>query len=138
MSEQTPATVFDQLHAWFGIGSYDEATSKIPWHRARIVEIAKLKALLKSRRASLAEVLIAAEYARAQHRVIHETWQVFALIPEAMRERFRDAATARREERRAELADAIAEATELGETEWAHRLVRAQDSDEVLAAWRNR
>lgn len=135
---KTPAAMWDRLHEWFGIGTYDEALSARPWHRERMVEISKLKALLKSRRASLAEVNIAAEYARRHHQPIQHTWQVFALIPEAMRERFRHATQARREAAGDELGAAITEALEAGEYEWAERLMRAQDPDAVVAAWRTR
>lgn len=124
---KTPSAMFDLLHFWFGIGSYDEAITDRPWHRERMVEIAKLKRMLKSRRATLTEVYIAAKYARDNQRNIHSTWQVFALIPEAMRERFRAATNTRREEARTELADAIDKALASGDVDLAEQLMRSGD-----------
>lgn len=133
----TPAALFDQLHEWFGIGEYDEMVTDKPWHRARMVEIGKLKRLLKSRRASLAEVYVAACYARRLGKPVHATWQVFSLIPEAMRDRFRMASEAKRAEAWGDLADAINHALNVGETEWAERMLRAEDPAKVLAEWRS-
>lgn len=135
---KTPSAMWDLLHVWFGIGSYDDIASTRPWHRERMVEVAKLKSLLKSRRASLAEVYIAARYARQHHKPIHATWQVFALIPEAMRDRYQAAAAARRETAHDDLGRAITEALEAGEPDWAERLMRAENPETVLAAWRAR
>lgn len=135
----TPAQMFDLLHAWFGIGTSDEeAGASQPWYRERIVEIAKLKRLMKSRRATLTEVYRAAQYARRNNRPVHATWQVFALIPEAMREHFRVASEAKRAVEKQRLADVVAEALEAGEPGWADRLMRATDTEKAIAEWRNR
>jgi hypothetical protein len=132
---KTPGAMLDQLHEWFGIGDYDDIASSRPFHRERMVEIAKLKALLKSRRASLTEVWIAAQYARDNGKTPRATWQVFALIPEAMRERFRKAAAGRDD---AGWAEAIEEALDAGEQDWAERLMRAGDKAKAVEEWRNR
>lgn len=134
----TPAAMYDLLHVWFGIGTYDDIASSRPFHRERMVEIAKLKALLKSRRASLAEVYYAACYAREHKKPIHATWQVFALIPEATRARWQEATHTRRAERWRDLDTAIQEALEAGEDAWAERLLRADDHQKAIEEWRSR
>lgn len=135
---KSPAAMVDKLHEWFGIGTYDDIASERPFHRERMVEIAKLKSLLKSRRASMTEVWIAALYAREHGKPVHQTWQVFALIPEAMRDRFRLATADRREESDADWVAAIQEALDAGEQEWAERLQRATDKTQAVDEWRNR
>lgn len=135
---KSPAAMVDKLHEWFGIGSYDDIASERPFHRERMVEIAKLKGLLKSRRASMTEVWIAALYAREHGKPVHQTWEVFALIPEAMRERWRDATNTRRAESDADWVTAIQDALDAGEQEWAERLQRATDKAQAVEEWRNR
>lgn len=134
----TPAKMVDKLHDLFGIGDSDDIAGDLPWHRDRMIQIAKLKAMLKSRRASLAEVNIAADYAHAHGKPIHQVWQVFALIPEAMRARFQDVRRDAEGVKHEEIQAAIDEALASGETEWAERLMRAHNPGEVLAAWRAR
>ena len=140
MSEfpQTPAALFDQLHKWFGVGDYDDLIHDQPWHRARIIEIGKLKRMLKSRRASLAEVYIAAAYARRTNKPVHSTWQVFALIPEAMRDRSEAMRKAKSAAAWVDLTEAVYEALDAGEHEWADRLMRAEDHAKAIAEWRSR
>lgn len=135
---KTPAAMWDELHRMFGLGSYDDIAASEPWYRERIIEIAKLKRLLSSRRATLREVWIAAQYARRENRPVHSTWHVFALIPEAMRDHFRAATDAKRGDAAEELNTAINEALEAGDNSWAQRLMRAQDPESVLAAWKAR
>lgn len=135
---KSPAAMYDLLHEWFGVGTYDDVTSSRPFHRERMVEIAKLKGLLKSRRASLAEVYYAACYAREHQKSIHSTWQVFALIPEAMRDRFHQATRRRREDAQVDLNAAIQEAYDAGEPGWAERLYRATDPTQAITEWRAR
>jgi DNA-binding FadR family transcriptional regulator len=128
----------DKLHELFGIGEADDIAASLPWHRDRMIQIAKLKAMLKSRRASLTEVNIAADYAYTHGKPIHEVWQVFALIPEAMKARFQNARRQTEGVKYAEIEAAIEEAIDQGESEWAERLMRAHNPGEVLAEWRAR
>lgn len=134
----TPAKMVDKLHELFGIGVSDDIAGDLPWHRDRMIQIAKLKAMLKSRRASLAEVNIAADYAHEHGKPVHEVWQVFALIPEAMKARFQNARRDTEGVKHEQIQAAIDEAIDQGETEWAERLMRAHNLGEVLAAWRAR
>lgn len=134
----TPAQMVDKLHEMFGIGQADDIASDVPWHRDRMIQIAKLKAMLKSRRASLVEVNIAADYAQAQGKNVHEIWQVFSLIPEAMKARFEKNYNRETGVKHEEIQAAITEALELGEDEWADRLMRASNQAEVFREWRSR
>jgi len=136
----TPAELHDLLHEMFGIGNYDDLASTDPWFRARITEISKLRGMLKRRHCTVEEVAIAAEYARETGKPIHAAWQVFILVPDAL--------MAQREERRQRTLDALrhdveaaaSEAYELGEHEWADRLMRASENTAatVVDQWRNR
>ncbi len=132
----TEAELYDYLQRTFGIGDWDEATSEVPWWKFRATEVAKLKAMLKRRGATVQQVVAAAEYARAQGTPVHATYQLFALIPEAMRDHRRRIQAAGG----SQLDDAIAEAVAAGEMGWADRLTRATGPDAVtvLEQWRNR
>lgn len=139
----TPGQLYDELHKMFGIGDYDDlvADSK-PFHAARMTEIAKLKGMLKRRHCTVEEVHLAARYAQAQGKPISAAWQLFVLVPEALKYQ-RDQQRAERVERDARgLAVAIDEAIEAGEHEWAERLMRTPPNHpragSVLEEWRNR
>ena len=132
----TESELYDRLQGMFGIGDWDEATSIVPWWKFRGIEIAKLKSMMKRRGASVAQVMTAAEYAIANGKPIRATYQLFELIPEAMREK-------RRREAAPDTTDfdaAIAEAVEAGEHEWADRLIRSSgnETQRVIHQWRNR
>lgn len=134
----TPAQLYDELQSMFGIGDYDDSSDN-PWHRARAVEIAKIARMLKKRHCTAEEVLVAAKYARRTGKPIHAAWQVFVLVPEALKaarlERARDHAEALD----AAIRDAIDDAVALGENEWAARLIRTPRTHVVgvLDEWRN-
>ena len=137
---QTPAELHDLLHEMFGIGNYDDLTSTDPWFRARMTEISKLRAMLKRRRCSIEEVTVAARYARETGKPIHAAWQVFILVPDALKAQREAVLINGREALRTQLQDAASEALDLGETEWADRLMRAPEATAgtVLDQWRNR
>lgn len=131
MSEE--AELYDRLQGMFGIGDWDEATSEVPWWKFRNTEIAKLKAMMKRRGASVVQVLTAADYASTTSRPIRASYQLFELIPEAMRWRRERLAVTDT----TDLDSAITEAIDAGEYEWADRLIRAQDTQTVITQWRN-
>lgn len=137
----TPAELYDYLQRAFGIGDWDEATADgLPWWKFRGQQIAKLKAMLRKRRATVEQVVIAARYAREHRTPVREHYQLFALIPEAMREQRRQAKEAAQRVWHDDLERAIDEAIEAGETGWADRLMRASGADAVTALneWRHR
>lgn len=132
--ELKPAALYDELQRRFGIGSWDEGTSRIPYFKARMTEIGKLKRMLTSRRTKPEDVMLAAEYASAQRIPIRETWELFALIPDAKRARRQQAAPT---DTAVALQAAVAEATEAGATDWAYRLYNAdpRSGQALLKEW---
>jgi len=137
----TPGQLYDELHALFGIGDYDDLVDgATPWHKVRMTEIAKLKGMLKRRHCTVEEVHIAAQYAYSEGKPITAAWQVFLLVPEALKAK-RETARALAQGRAAqELLDAVAEAVEAGDMDWAERLMRTppQYATGVLDEWRTR
>lgn len=137
---ETPAQLYDLLHELFGIGNYDDIASRTPWFRARMTEIAKLKAMLRKRRCTVAEVAIAAWYAHDAGLPVYGTYRVFQLIPEAKRAARESDRTARASGQLDRRNVAANEAIEAGEQSWADRLISASDRDidAVIDQWRNR
>ena len=137
----TPSKLFDLLHEMFGFGYYDdlatEATGGEPWHKVRMGEVSRLKRLLKDRRATEKQVVVAAWHARTTGQVVLRPADLFALIPTAMRAYNVAMAESSNQDLATEIADAIEEAQEAGETEWIQRLIRA-NTRSVLEEWRNR
>lgn len=130
---KTPGELYDLLHERFGIGTFDETTSKQPFYKARMTEVSKITAMLRKRRVTIGEVAQAADYAHRTRKPITASWQVFDLIPEALR-----AAKAKAPDQiRERLAEAAAEAMRLGRDDWASRLYRADihSGPEVLNLW---
>lgn len=134
------AMLFDYLQERFGIGDWDEATSAIPWWQFRGREIAKLKSMRTKRKATTTQLVAAADYAVEQCRPIYATYQLFALIPEAMAARRRQEQAKKKGDLARGINEAFAEAVAAGETEWAERLMRTQVSEAqtVINEWRNR
>lgn len=136
----TEAELYDHLQRTFGIGDWDEATATMPWWRFRANEIAKLKAMLKRRGATVEQVYAAAEYAQEEGRAVRATYQLFALIPEAMTARRNKARAADAARAAAEIEEAMAEAMDEGNHEWVDRFLRVSPSEAaaVITEWRNR
>jgi len=136
---ETHAELYDLLHREFGIGSYDELIASPPWFQARMAEIGKLKTLCRSRRATTRQVAIAAWYAKDTRRAIYQAVNLFPLIPEAMRAF--NTAKAQQAEAASEVAltEAIDEAIEAGQLEWAERLMRAtpDNARSQIEEWRS-
>lgn len=138
---ETPAQLYDLLHERFGVGRYDEvAAPRPPWYQARMTEIAKLRAQLQARHATVRQVAIAAWYAVETGAQIRWASDLFRLIPEAMRAYNTALAVQDRDRLRAEINAAIEEAWNAGEQQWATALYTADanSAPEVLNAWRNR
>lgn len=79
------AALFDQLHALFGIGDYNEDDPK-PWFRFRMLEIGKLKALRRKRGLSVGDLMLAAAYCDRKRIRISASWQLVSHISIAKRE----------------------------------------------------
>lgn len=137
--ETFPAThgeLYDQLREMFGIGSYDDSQDEA-WHRARMVEVMKLKGLCRRRHASVQQVAIAAWFAKENGFPVQHSVQLYPLIPQAMRAYNAEMQASAREAEDHELQRAVNTAMRLGEEEWAGRLLRAtgRDRRKVLDEW---
>lgn len=131
---QTDAELFDFIHSLFGIGDFTEDDKK-PWHRFRMTEIAKIKAIRKKRRISIDELAAVARYAGARGYVVTSTFDLLKHFPDAMRERRRNTKTP--------LVLAVEAAIELereyGDPEWVDRLDRSSGAGRIdlLQEWRS-
>lgn len=128
-----PGALYDLLQERFGIGSYDESIDKRPWFKVRMTEVAKVTALLRRRGVTIQEVVLAADYAKKHRKPITAAWQVFDLVPEALR-----AAKKRGpNEVREQLTAAAAEAMAMGRDDWSQRLYMADihSGPNVLDLW---
>ena len=138
--DMTDAELWDYLQERFGFGEWDEHTSDIPWWKFRGNEIGKLKAMTRRRRVSAYQLIVASEYAIAHRKPVTALYQLFALIPEALAWRRRQDALDRKADLAQDIEDAMHEAWEAGEHEWAGRLLRASaaEAQTVLNEWRNK
>jgi hypothetical protein len=132
-----PGELYDLLQEMFGIGDFDDGDGL--WYRSRGVEIGKLTRMMKSRHCTTDEVATAARYAYERHIPITHSWQLFKLVPEALRAgrltRAEEEALSLRDAR----SEAIQEALDLHDTTWAERLMRTPDQylSQVLQEWRD-
>jgi hypothetical protein len=135
---ESHAQLYDQLQRMFGIGGFDESTSREAWYQARIAEIGKLKSLCRARRASIQQVAIAAWYAKQTRQPIYQSVNLFPLIPDASRAYFVASAQAQYAKDQADLTAAVHEALEAGQTEWAEQLMRAtpENTRSLIEKWR--
>ncbi len=131
----TEAALYDLLQMRFGIGEWGP-DSKDPWFRARMLEIGKLKRLMKSRRVTIEDLAIATWYAEQDGRPISATWQLAKLVPEARREFTRVQRVV--PDLRQQLDAAAADAWNHGDDGWASRLFTADlgSAEAVLSQYR--
>lgn len=122
----TTAELYDELQEMFGIGDWSQA-AKIPWFRARMNEIGKLKRTLRSRHVREDDVYLAAVYAREQQIAITATWELFELIPDAKKH-------ARQPKTDMGLQAAIQDAIAAGDDDWAVRLENVHPNDPTAVA----
>lgn len=131
----TDAEVFEMLHGLFGIGDYDEDDEK-PWHKVRMVEIAKIKAIRTKRHWSFGEFAMVARYAHANGHRITKAWDLLQHHGPARLDEINNARLHR--EGRAQAAAALELQVGLPDSdEWAGRLVRAtgRARDDLLEEW---
>lgn len=135
---ESHAALYDLLQQMFGVGVYDEFTSRDQWFEARIAEIGKLKSLCRARNATTRQVAIAAWHAKRTHQPIYQMVNLFPLIPEANRAYFVEASHTEAKDRGAELDAAVNEALAAGKTLWAERLMRAtpENGRSLIEEWR--
>lgn len=135
MEPQTDAELFDMLHGLFGIGDFDEDDER-PWHRFRITEISKIKAMRTKRHISLADFALAARYAYRHRMKINNSWQLPPQILEARREAKATAVSDLSQEIQAAI-DAESSSGRPDSEWWVERLMRAAGPyrREVLDEW---
>lgn len=117
--------LYDLLQELFGLGNWDP-DSDVPWWKARQFEVTKIKRSRTARKVELADLALAARYAKAHDEDIRAVTWLYKLIPAAIRwENAR-----RRAQTLAELDDLIAEAiaieSEVPGSTWLTRLARAR------------
>ena len=140
MDEWGHAQLWDFLQERFGFGSWDESTADRPWWKFRANEIGKLKRMMARRRATVRDVVIAADYADTHDKPVTELWQLLDLINAGARWHRAITREGERAQRDVDLRTAIDEAVDADEHDWAGRLMRADPSEAqtVINQWRSR
>lgn len=135
MDPRTDAEVFDMIHGAFGIGDYnpDDPT---PWHRFRMVEISKIKAIRLKRRWSFADFATTARYCKRHRHRIEKTWDLLQHYGAARLESI-DTARAQRDVRVEAAVNAEREAQQPDWEAWVARLELSAGSGRValLEEW---
>lgn len=135
MHPTSDAEVFDMLHGLFGIGDYDQDDDR-PWHKFRMVEISKIKAIRVKRRWSFGDFGEVARYCSQHNLPIGKAWDLLPHLGAAILERQVNA--------RLHREDAIQEAAALelasgrpDSVEWAERLQLAvgHHREELYEEW---
>lgn len=129
--------VYDALREHFGVGDWTEE-SGVPFWKYRMTEVSKIKAMMRKRNVSYAELHQAYDFAVANGRPITESWHLFQLIPEA-KKAAREQEQAVPTDVRTALDEAAVEAHEAGEEGWAQSLLAADAGEggkALLEGWR--
>jgi len=126
------AELFDMLRAMFGIGDWMDSDER-PYHRFRMVEISKLKALRGKRRIRVEQMVVAARYCFRRRIPIKAPYQLVSYMGEAMYQRSLE----QRAELGTRMSQAANDARRLGQEQWAQRLLLAQGAARqgVLDEW---
>lgn len=119
----TDADLFDLLHRYFGIGDYEWMLDEDPWHKVRMREVAKIKAIRRKRNLRVEDVALLADYCRRHRKRIGKAFDLLEWWPYAVRER--TANERFRTDPELERALEIERARPDG-TEWVDRLLRAR------------
>lgn len=122
----TDSDLYDLLQSLFGLGSWDEATSDMPWWQARQHEVTKIKRSRTARNVDLADLALAAHYAKAHGENVKAVTWLYKLISPAIRwenERRRAASLAEIDDL---IDEAVAIEAESPDSDWLTRLVRAR------------
>lgn len=136
MHPTTDTEVFEMLHGLFGIGDYNADDAK-PWHKFRMVEVSKIKAIRTKRRWTFGDFAEVARYCSRQNIAIKRTFDLLAHHGAAMLEVSRNARQ-RREDVFQEAVDLELAAGLPDSLEWAERLQLAagRHREELLEEWR--
>ena len=135
MNPTSDAEVYDMLRGLFGIGDWMEADSK-PWHKARMVEIAKIKAIRTKRKWSFGDFAMVARWCFVNSVRITKAWDLLQYHGKAKLAQVNSDRLQR--EGRAQAAAALELEVGLPDSEeWAGRLSRAtgRAREELLSEW---
>lgn len=129
------AEVFDMLHSLFGLGDYNDDDDK-PWHKYRMVEISKIKAIRLKRRWSFGDFAMVARYCHRHRIPIAKTWDLVPQFGHAKVELVADIRT-RRDDR---VTQAVAMERQLhaeGYEQWVAwlELSSGRGREELLEEW---
>ena len=133
----TDATIFDELHRFFGAGDYDGVQ---PWYEARALGISKIRRTREKRGVAVSDLLLAIEYAKTTSQVVKHSWDLYKLIDPARRWKRGEDQVDKSQDLEAAIADAIAIEGSKTDSVWLDRLIRAAgparvDIYEEWAAW---
>ncbi len=139
----TPGTeggLFDRLSEMFGIGVWDETTAAMPYWKWRAREIAKVKAVLRKHDRAVADLYVAALYAKAEGRDIRAVSWLPRDVPRAWRwweDRVAETQLLGADEGFAEALVIEMERSNTGDDAWFGRLVRCPPAnrEEVYQQW---
>lgn len=120
----TPTDLYDWLQEQFGIGTYDPGSTDQAYWEYRVLEVTKLKAMIRRRRTSVEELFMAAEYAKAQRIHVRAPFELLGYIAPAKRALRHP----RHQDGREALNLAVIEAQASGMDDWAVRLYNADPS----------
>lgn len=133
---KTDADLFDLIHQLFGIGDWDADIDKQPWHKVRMTEIGKIKAIRRKRRFSVEDFAYLAQFCYRNRRRITKTFDLLEHWPDALRDRTLNA--------RSRIDNEIQAALELEQQredgqEWVERFLLAQGAGRIAALnrWRH-
>lgn len=135
MHPTTDTEVYEMLHAMFGIGDWEEGDVK-PWHKVRMVEVAKIKAIRGKRHWTFGDFGMVARYCHVRGVRITKAWDLLAYHGPARLEEINNARLRREEGAQAAAAMELAAALPDSQ-DWAGRLTRASGKarDDLLHEW---
>ena len=129
---KTDAELFDLIHKLFGVGDWDADLDgpQKPWHKVRMTEIGKIKAIRRKRHYSIEDFAYLAQFCYQQHRRITKTFDLLEHWPDALRARTLNA--------RSRIDHEIQAALELEQQredgrEWVERFLLAQGAGRIAA-----
>lgn len=133
------AEVFDLCRRLLGVGNWDEDLDREPWHKARMREISKIKAMRTKRRMSPEDIALVVKYCASQRIPISKAYDLLEYWPQAVRWRTaneRLQAGAEQRSRRERALEVERRRPDGGE--WVGRLLRAHEGqglEALLTEW---
>lgn len=132
---ETDAQLFDLVHELFGVGDWDRDLDAQPWHKVRMAEIAKVKAIRKRYNYSITELTELARFVHERQYRVTKTWDLLQHYPAYRRQRAVNARL-RLDQEFEEILEV--ERGRLDGDEWVTRLLLSQGigREELVRKWR--